>query len=506
MSDSNDLDFRLYDWLSEQDERHAEARFSSYFKAAFPTICHYVRSLGQSGATAEDIAQQALIKLFNHLGRARRLAAEEIRSATSGLRPIDAWGPMHARLLHVWLQQLTAFIDAAIGFRITQESQENVKAWKGLRNEINGQIDPLRRRAADFLDEVRARVEPNLLALLEDASPREQAAEEATPNKEDESAELSTDVGTPSLTAETSGFASMLSEYAERCSCAQVNSALGHVGVCEFVTGTASVHKHLPPLAVPSNGLLYTIARRQLIDTLRAKKREDLIADIPDPSGSSVLDELELDTGGPQVDAADGPSAVRLPDQVEDEERESELQSRYVAFVDHLRNPLTRAEGTLASASTHGRSTAEGQRVASLQAKSERLMAVLGALREAPQPTEEQIAKRLGLTRNQVKYAIERIRHEFNHYFPDLAGHSHGRRKSQGGRNDAPAVTDRAAPRGSTQHRAARTGGTRPAQSFHQNAGCLVMSWGRPQGGRPEVPDARDEPRQWSGRAQTAIV
>ena len=433
MSDSNDLDFRLYAWLSEQDERRAELRFSSYFKAAFPAVCRYVRSFRQPSANAEDIAQQALIKLFKHLGSARRLAAQEIRSATSELRPLPAWGSVHARLVHAWLQQLRAFMDAAIGFRIPQESQESVKPWKDIRSEINGQIDPLRRRAGHFLGEVRAHVEPNLLALLEDASPRERAAEEATPNKEDESAELSTDVGTPSLTAETSGFVSMLSEYAKRRSCAQVNSALGHAGVCEFVAGTTSVHKHLPPLAIPSNGLLYTIAARQVIDTLRAKKREDLVTDIADAKGASILDELDLDIGERQIPAADSPSTVSLPDQADAAERESEVETRYVAFVEFLRTPLTRAEGKLSSASTYGRGTTERARVVSLRWKFERLMAVLGALREVPQPTEEEIAKKLGLTRNQVKYAIERIRQEFNHYFPDLAGDSQGRRKSQGG-------------------------------------------------------------------------
>jgi hypothetical protein len=41
-------------------------------------------------------------------------------------------------------------------------------------------------------------------------------------------------------------------------------------------------------------------------------------------------------------------------------------------------------------------------------------MAVLGSLRETPQPNEEEIARRLGLACDQVKYAIERIREEFN--------------------------------------------------------------------------------------------
>src|SRR5437773_741392 len=183
MSASSDLDFRLYAWLSEQDERRAELRFSSYFKAAFPAICHHLRSLGQSNANAEDTAQQALIKLFKHLGTTRRVAAQEVRSATAGLKPIDTWGPMHARLVRAWLQQLTAFLDSAINFRITQESQENPESWKDFRNEINWQIDPLRRRAARFLGEVRTRVEPNLLSLLADSSAAAPStAAESTPD------------------------------------------------------------------------------------------------------------------------------------------------------------------------------------------------------------------------------------------------------------------------------------------------------------------------------------
>ena len=68
----------------------------------------------------------------------------------------------------------------------------------------------------------------------------------------------------------------------------------------------------------------------------------------------------------------------------------------------------------------------------SLRSKYDRVMAVLAALREEPQPTEEEIARREGLTRNQVKYVIERIREEFNYFFPELARDAQGRRKHQG--------------------------------------------------------------------------
>jgi DNA-directed RNA polymerase sigma subunit (sigma70/sigma32) len=70
--------------------------------------------------------------------------------------------------------------------------------------------------------------------------------------------------------------------------------------------------------------------------------------------------------------------------------------------------------------------------VDSLRRKYERLVAVLRALHESPQPSEVEIARRLGVSRNQVKYVIERVREEFSRFFPDLAHAAHGRRKRQG--------------------------------------------------------------------------
>src|ERR1700752_962013 len=135
----------------------------------------------------------------------------------------------------------------------------------------------------------------------------------------------------------------MLLDCARRRVSSELTDGLGTAGTYEFVTGTTLVHKQLPPLAVPSNGLLYTIAKRQLIDSLRVKKREDLIADIAD--GASVLDELELDVCAPPANAVAPTSTATASDPSEGEDRDRELESRYVAFVEFLRTPLTRAEG-----------------------------------------------------------------------------------------------------------------------------------------------------------------
>ena len=122
----------LYAWLSEPEARRAELRFNSYFQAAFGAICRYIRSLRTDPATAQDIAQQALIKLFNHLGTARHAADERMREALSALRPLD-FGARHVRCIESWRQQVGSFRDAAVGFRVPAEPQDLRASWKELR-------------------------------------------------------------------------------------------------------------------------------------------------------------------------------------------------------------------------------------------------------------------------------------------------------------------------------------------------------------------------------------
>jgi hypothetical protein len=93
---------------------------------------------------------------------------------------------------------------------------------------------------------------------------------------------------------------------------------------------------------------------------------------------------------------------------------------------------LTRAEATLAAAASASSAGTLQARVDSLRQKYERLIAVLRALHDSPQPSEEEIALKHGLSRNQVKYLIERVRDEFNHFFPELTRAAQGRRKRKG--------------------------------------------------------------------------
>ena len=95
------MDALLCAWLAESDPVRAEVRFGAYFRVAFPAICRYVRSFRVDPATAEEIAQRALIKLFDHLGRKRVAADSRVREAVTTLRPLN-YGELHAlSLIHI---------------------------------------------------------------------------------------------------------------------------------------------------------------------------------------------------------------------------------------------------------------------------------------------------------------------------------------------------------------------------------------------------------------------
>jgi hypothetical protein len=418
MSRSEELDILLYAWLSEGDARHAEVRFANYFRRAFSELCRYARSLGAEASAAQDISQQSLIKLFNHLGLSRRAAAEAVRVATEELRPL-AFGAMHERLVRAWLQQIVAFRDAALGFWISSERES---PWRQLRAEVNARVDPLIRQGVHFLEEVRSRLEALLFASR---------AIEAR----DESSTVSWDPPEDSVDEPLRSFVLTLLKRAEVQDVADIEKSPGCLGSVGFVRHTSTVCEKLPALAIPSNGLAYAMVKNHFLDSLKRRRPEqvDSMPDIVDERSQEVLD--QLDFGGP-------PMAESVAESSSEEDarndataragREGEIEGRYRAFLERLRAPLTRAEGALAQASSLARAAAEQARVDSLRAKYDRLMAVLKALRETPQPTEDEIAARLGVTRNQVKYAIERIREEFTHFFPDLAGDAQQRRKHQG--------------------------------------------------------------------------
>jgi len=396
-------------------------------------ICRFIRSFRADPTTAQDLSQQALIKLFNYLGKDRSAADVRLREALARLTPLP-FGALHVRVVQGWRGQVGGFRDAALRFRVPNEPQRNPLICKEIRDEINGRIEPLQRQGMHFLGEVRVRVGSSFDALVDAESPEGSTSGINTVAVQ-HPPENAASERTADAPEDLPLFVTTLLRYVVGRDTAQVDSVLGCVGVVDFVHCTNTICDTLPALTIPSNSLLFTIAKRQFLDGLRSKRTSDIeLPTTAEDTDPDVLDELDLD-GGFAMDRPDAPvesASVVTSDGENRDERDSRVEARYRAFVEFLRAPLTRAEGSLAEASLKGKEKAELARVEALQRKYDRLMAVLHALHESPQPSEEEIARRHGLSRNQVKYAIERIREEFSHFFPDLAREARGRRKQPG--------------------------------------------------------------------------
>jgi len=422
-----DLDILLHAWLSETNESKASQRFTQYFRVAFSDVCRYMRSLRADDATAQDISQQALVKLFRQLGTKRREADARLRAALSGLRPLD-FGALHIERVHTWREQASSFRAAAVAFR----SSDGQRA----REEINSCAAPLCRQGRYLLSEVRARADSALSSLISLESPEHHAPHGDVAGESQSPSGEAAGLDADAFEHETATFAAKLLRYCAGREIDSVDAAIGCPGVVGFVSRTKTVCEDLPTVAIPSNGLLYTIARRLFLNSLRSRSAAQAtfaaaVADEPENPG--VLMEWDIDHPLDAMQPTREMSAATRPEHHSDESDDArDIESRYRAFLEFLRAPLTRGEAVLAAAASAGSARAQQAKVDSLRRKYERLTAVLRALHDSPQPSEEEIAQKHGLNRNQVKYLIERVRNEFNHFFPELTRAAQGRRKRKG--------------------------------------------------------------------------
>jgi DNA-directed RNA polymerase specialized sigma24 family protein len=419
------LDILLHAWLSEKNENMAARAFTQYFPVAFSEVCRYLRSLGADDATAQDISQQALVKLFSQLGTKRREADARLRAALSSLRPLD-FGALHIEHVHTWREQASSFRAAAVAFR----SLDGPLA----RENINSCLLPLCRQGRRLLSEVRARVDSALNSLIRLESSEQHPALHSDASAEPQS--LSDDAAVDADERETASFAARLLRYSGGREIDGIEAAIGCPGAVGFVSRTKTVCEDLPTIAIPSNGLLYTIAKRLFLNYLRSKSasRAMFSAEMAqEPVNSGILIEWEVDHPSDAEQPMWQMSALTEPEHYSGEsDEERDIESSYRAFLEFLRAPLTRAEAALAAAASAGGARAQQAKVESLRRKFERLTAVLRSLHDSPQPSEEEIAQKHGLSRNQVKYLIERVRDEFNYFFPELTRDAQGRRKRKG--------------------------------------------------------------------------
>lgn len=381
------LDERLYAWLCEPDDRRFTLAFNSYFLVAFPAVIrHLARFAPADPALLEEIAQDSLLKFFEHIGQGRREASRAIEEALGEIRPVSL-GSLHEGQVCAWRADVDSYRRSTMGFRLAPGASDAALAWKNTIRELTLQIPTLQRQGWQLIDAVRIALQWH---ELDDADAFTRAVMHSAPSAN------TVEIRLP--------------------------------GTTQLVYRAVTIIRAIPRLQVPTNGYLFEISYTIYLDDYRKRRRhkrggpgsrsgDDVV--YRDSGGARTLHPLEdqrLEDAMDEAEAADlvpssgSPGTRFTPDNdstASDPIRRLEDQQYFERFYSYLRAPVAAAEAAYDAARAYGAATAERRKWDSLRQKLSRSVAILAAIGEGY--TQEQTAQRLRLTRNQVKYVIETL-------------------------------------------------------------------------------------------------
>lgn len=439
------LDSLLYQWVGEADESHADKAFRTYYSAAFPLLVRHVQHrTGWDCASAEDVAQDALLRFFERAGRGRREAIAAIRSAA--LRLTDAsHGSSHCRPIAGWASRVTALVDSAVGLASSLRNPITQEDWKLTAAHMKDRIAALQREGWRVLDE--ANQAPKQWNNRDSAHEPPPPSVFSITDRGAASAGLAADKVAKPSTAPAQGRRTETpgAGHAEE----------GIPGIDQLTTSALQIIDTLPRLRLPTNGFLFEIATSTFLDEIkrrRRKKRGGIPLCAPDSSLDACITsaptEHPLDSlpGEPLPDADseawpaippeldprrssscgdDMPSA--LTDPVIRYESEEFLQRFYA----YLHSPVAQAIRALEVADTPAQTLAARCRLESISKKFSRMISVLALMGEGY--TQDEAARRVNLSRNQVKYIIETVKEAYARFSArdPHANHSRVRREGE---------------------------------------------------------------------------
>jgi hypothetical protein len=402
------LDERLYAWLCEADNRRFTLAFNSYFLVAFPAVMrHLARFAPADPALLEEIAQDSLLRFFEHIGRGRREASRAIEEALGQIRPV-CLGSMHERQVGAWRVDVDSYRGSTMGFRLALGDSDATPAWKHRIRELTLQIPTLQRQGWHLIDTVRIALE---WYDSDDTEAFTRAVMDSAPS---------------------------------------ANSVEGRLpGTTQLVYGTVTIIRAIPRLQVPTNGYLFEISYTIYLDDYRKQRRQKRGGAGPrsrddaacwDSDGARTLHPLEDQRLEDSMDEAEAAEVVTLSGSsgarfmsgghstASDPILHLEDQQYFERFYTYLRAPVDAAEAAYDAARARGAATAERRKWDSLRQKLSRSVAILASIGEGY--TQEQTAQRLRLTRNQVKYVIETLQDAYARF------------AAQSGRSSYPRTTD----------------------------------------------------------------
>jgi DNA-directed RNA polymerase specialized sigma24 family protein len=413
------LDYCLYAWLTEGDDRRFARAFSTYFSSAFPAVLRHLAHLSPwDTAQLEDLAQEALLRFFESVGRARPEAACAVADALRSLEPLPL-GPAHKREVLAWIGAASALTEAAAGFKGPLGNGSEDTEWKAAARALTGELALLRARGYGLLHSVRVALRPSTEASCEEVSSFGERSMHAL---------AGTHRGTDLPAADP-----LVRNLAEQFAL-ELAAGGPHVAALEnqcprvrqFCATVHRVTRLLTRLRAPTNGFLFEVAVNVYLDERkkrRSLKRGGTSGDVYPESATAYrapLYTLPVSEGGVEETDERGEAAqiARTEVQPEGEDAATDPAQHctsadfFEKFCAHLRRPLTKAERAYREAVANGRrSGAERHRLVSLTNKFARTMSVLSLLGEGY--SQEETAMLLALSRNQVKYIAETTRETY---------------------------------------------------------------------------------------------
>ena len=409
------LDRKLYAWLAEPDTRKFDQAFKVYYAEASSNVVRYLaRRSSLPDLDCEQIAVDALLKFFCRVGRDRRQAAELVSNTLPLVQPLN-FGPFHIRQVQRWTTDVGSFKDTSMSFTVGP-ADDTERAWKTEIQALSDNIPPLQRQGCHLLEPARTAVS--------DISPTGEGNADGMEAREDTA---------PEEYVKIRQFASALRSAAKDGTPAASAAEARHPGVIRFVDGSWSVIDALPLLRIPTNGYLFDIAQSLYLDECKSRGRKkrggtgvvpmaDSAAEDPDDP-THPLTRISLEENGAPEDALESDEASGLTaagfgaaaaDPAFDPATDQISEEFCQRFFAYLRKPLADAEEAYQQASARGAAKAELKRLESISEKNERMISVLTLRIEGE--TQEAIAERLGISRNQVKYIVELMQSAYEQF------------------------------------------------------------------------------------------
>jgi DNA-directed RNA polymerase specialized sigma24 family protein len=397
------LDRQLYAWLVESDERRFTLAFNVYFSVAFPAVVRFLARISRwDSAHLEELAQDALLRFFDRVGRDRREASDTVGAALKLISPLNKMGSFHARQVNCWIEDVSAFRAAAMTFtlpRIDQAAEVEAE-WKSPIRLLADKSLVIQRQGWYLLDSTLRE-----LGLSADECSKESAQEgfDPRPFSDQAAGEMVT----------KSARAAVVEEH--------------YPAATLFVKHTLNVVNMIPRLRVPTNGYLFDIATTVYLDECKKRGRfkrrgsgDRLVSCRMPEGGDDNLPHhpVELATN----DAFDGeecfdeafPTIMSDNAAVSDPTLQYEYEEYFAKFYEYLHKPVSDAALAYENAPDIRRAEIERQRLKSLAAKFARTTTVLSMLGAGN--TQEQTAEHLGISRNQVKYIVEVVQEAYERF------------------------------------------------------------------------------------------